>query len=83
MHYLAEAVRVIFHSLNIIRLLMGKQGDYLLIGFGHNDEKTEKERYTSPVGDYMTEGTFANTYMLIISGKQGMQAVILYFVLLL
>lgn len=38
-----------------------KQGDYLLIGFGHNDEKTEKERYTSPVGDYMTEGTFANT----------------------
>ena len=22
-----------------------KQGDYLLIGFGHNDEKTEKERY--------------------------------------
>ena len=38
-----------------------KQGDYLLIGFGHNDEKTEKERYTSPVGDYMTEGTFANS----------------------
>ena len=38
-----------------------KQGDYLLIGFRDNDEKTEKERYTSPVGDYMTEGTFANS----------------------
>lgn len=60
-----------------------KQGDYLLIGFGHNDEKTEKERYTSPVGDYMTEGTFANTLYVNYIRKQGMQAVILYFVLLL
>ncbi len=25
-----------------------KAGDYLLIGFGHNDQKTEVERYTNP-----------------------------------
>lgn len=42
---------------------MGKlAGDnYLLIGFGHNDQKTEAARFTSPVGDYLTEGSFANS----------------------
>ena len=38
-----------------------KQGDYLLIGFGHNDEKAEADRYTDPNGDYKTDGSFANS----------------------
>ena len=33
----------------------------LIIGFGHNDEKTEPARYTNPNGDYKTEGSFANS----------------------
>jgi|GEM_PF-175321 len=36
-----------------------KAGDVLVIGFGHNDEKTETARYTNPNGDYTTEGSFA------------------------
>jgi len=47
---------------NYKKLLEGiSKGDFLLIGFGHNDEKTEKDRFTSPVGDYKEEGTFANS----------------------
>ncbi|MFB3168434.1 GDSL-type esterase/lipase family protein [Neobacillus sp. 179-C4.2 HS] len=43
-------------------LLSGmKSGDYLLIGFGHNDEKTEPERYTNPNGTYLDPGSFANS----------------------
>ncbi|WHY02594.1 GDSL-type esterase/lipase family protein [Neobacillus sp. DY30] len=38
-----------------------KSGDYLLIGFGHNDEKTEPERYTNPNGTYLDPGSFANS----------------------
>ena len=38
-----------------------KQGDYLLIGFGHNDEKAEADRYTDPNGDYKIAGSFANS----------------------
>lgn len=38
-----------------------RSGDYLLIGFGHNDEKTETERYTNPNGTYLEEGSFANS----------------------
>uniref|UniRef100_UPI00402745A8 GDSL-type esterase/lipase family protein n=1 Tax=Lachnospira sp. TaxID=2049031 RepID=UPI00402745A8 len=38
-----------------------KQGDYLLIGFGHNDEKAEADRYTDPNCDYKTAGSFANS----------------------
>lgn len=42
------------------KLLKGmKKGDFLLIGFGHNDEKTEEARFTSAQGDYKTEGSFA------------------------
>lgn len=37
------------------------EGDFLIIGFGHNDEKTEADRFTSPTGDYTEEGTFANS----------------------
>lgn len=35
-----------------------KEGDYLLIGFGHNDEKTEANRYTNPNTDVNTDGSF-------------------------
>jgi hypothetical protein len=34
---------------------------FLIIGFGHNDEKTEDARYTNPNGDYKTSGSFANS----------------------
>lgn len=36
------------------------KGDYLIIGFGHNDEKTDNERYTSAVGSINDEGSFKN-----------------------
>lgn len=37
-------------------------GDYLIIGFGHNDEKSDDPtRYTSPVGDKTTAGSFQKT----------------------
>lgn len=43
-------------------LLSGmKQGDFLIIGFGHNDEKTEESRFTDANGDYKTEGSFAHS----------------------
>lgn len=38
-----------------------KEGDVLIIGFGHNDEKAETDRYTNPNGDYQTEGSFAKS----------------------
>ncbi len=38
-----------------------KSGDFLFVGFGHNDEKAEADRYTNPNGDYKTEGSFANS----------------------
>ncbi|MDE5721209.1 MAG: hypothetical protein K2I30_00495 [Clostridia bacterium] len=37
-------------------------GDYLIIGFGHNDEKSdEPARFTSPVGDKSVAGSFQNS----------------------
>jgi hypothetical protein len=43
-------------------LLAGmKDGDFLLIGFGHNDEKTEEGRYTAGEGSYSDKGSFANS----------------------
>ena len=45
---------------NYKELLAGmKAGDFLIIGFGHNDEKTETGRYTSPIGGRDKKGTFA------------------------
>lgn len=43
-----------------------KEGDYLLIQFGHNDAKNTKPedielRYTNPEGDKDTEGSFKNS----------------------
>lgn len=44
------------------QLLNGmKSRDYLLVGFGHNDEKAEAERYTNPNGTYLDSGSFANS----------------------
>lgn len=37
-----------------------KSGDYLMIGFGHNDEKAESERYTNPNGSIYIPGSFQN-----------------------
>lgn len=43
-------------------LLSGmEKGDFLIIGFGHNDEKTEENRFTSGTGSYEEDGTFANS----------------------
>ncbi len=38
-----------------------ESGDFLLIGFGHNDEKAEIARFTSANGDYKVKGSFANS----------------------
>lgn len=38
-----------------------KKGDYLVIGFGHNDEKTEEARYTNPNGSKEEKGSFKNS----------------------
>lgn len=35
-----------------------KDGDYLMIGFGHNDERPESERYTNPNDSITTPGSF-------------------------
>lgn len=34
------------------------EGDYLLIGFGHNDEKAEEKRYTNPNTSITEDGSF-------------------------
>ncbi len=38
-----------------------KDGDYLIIGFGHNDEKPEEARYTNPNGTKEEAGSFKNS----------------------
>jgi len=38
-----------------------KKGDYLIIGFGHNDEKGEEARYTNPNGSKEEAGSFKNS----------------------
>ena len=37
-----------------------KKGDYLIIGFGHNDERAELGRYTNPNGSVSIVGSFQN-----------------------
>lgn len=47
---------------NYQTLLDGMQdGDFLIIGFGHNDEKTGDATFTDGNGDYQTAGSFANS----------------------
>lgn len=61
-------------------LLSGmKQGDYLIIGFGHNDEKRGDVTFTSGNGDLNTEGSFANslyTYYIREARKRGTECVL-------
>ncbi len=56
-----------------------KKGDFLFVGFGHNDEKMEAARFTSPLGDEMVEGSFAYSLVwnYVIPAKQkGCQAIL-------
>ena len=51
---------------NYKELLAGiKAGDFLIIGFGHNDEKTEAGRYTSPI----RKAHLQHHYMIIILSR--------------
>ncbi len=38
-----------------------QKGDFLIIGFGHNDEKAEEARYTNPNGKKEEAGSFKNS----------------------
>lgn len=62
------------------QLLDGMQaGDYLLIGFGHNDEKAEKDRHTSGFGSYKDEGSFAHSlysHYIVKADKVGCQVIL-------
>lgn len=56
-----------------------KAGDYLLIGFGHNDEKAEEERHTSGLGSYKEEGSFAHSlysHYIVEADKAGCQVLL-------
>lgn len=56
------------------------KGDYVIIGFGHNDEKDDDpKRYTDPKGDINTKGSFKNSlyynYIKVAEDK-GAEAII-------
>ena len=54
--------KTLLNGSNDVPSLGDASGDkFLIIGFGHNDEKTEPARYTNPNGDYKTAGSFANS----------------------
>lgn len=38
-----------------------KPGDYFIIQFGHNDEKSEADRHTDYKGDRFTDGSYKNS----------------------
>ena len=65
---------------NYKTLCAGMQyGDFLLIGFGHNDEKTEAGRFTDAVGDYQAEGSFAHSlyaHYILPAHKAGCQVIL-------
>ena len=52
-----------------------KEGDYLIIGFGHNDEKSDdEERFTDAQKDYTEEGSFGyylNEYYIKLAEEKG------------
>ncbi len=62
------------------QLLNGMQtGDYLLIGFGHNDEKAEVDRHTSGCGSYKEDGSFAHSlynHYIVKANKVGCQVIL-------
>ena len=50
-------------------------GDYVLIGFGHNDERTELGRYSNPTGSVSSSGSFQyNLYEKYIKPVKSKQA---------
>ena len=50
-------------------------GDYVLIGFGHNDERTEQGRYSNPTGSSFHPGSFQyNLYEKYIKPLKSKQA---------
>ena len=50
-------------------------GDYVLIGFGHNDERTEQGRYSNPTGSVSSSGSFQyNLYEKYIKPVKNKQA---------
>jgi len=54
-------------------------GDILMIGFGHNDEKSGDVTFTDPSGDYNTPGSFANSlyeYYIKIAEKNGAESIL-------
>ncbi|MGN0663141.1 MAG: hypothetical protein ACI4LE_08320 [Faecalibacterium sp.] len=54
--------KTLMNGSDAVPALGDAEGDkFLIIGFGHNDEKTEDARYTDPNGDYLTAGSFANS----------------------
>lgn len=56
-----------------------EEGDYLIIGFGHNDEKTGDTTFTSGDGDYQTEGSFANslyTNYIKVAQEKGVEVIL-------
>lgn len=56
-----------------------KTGDFLFIGFGHNDEKMEEARFTSPVGDEKTKGSFAYSlfqHYIVPAREKGCQVIL-------
>ena len=38
-----------------------REGDHLIIGFGHNDEKRGEVTFTDPTGDFKKDGSFAHS----------------------
>lgn len=52
-----------FRSFDEYKKIMNgmKPGDYFIIQFGHNDAKSDAERYTDPKGDRFTAGSYKNS----------------------
>lgn len=54
-------------------------GDFLVIGFGHNDEKNGEVTFTSGSGDLGTDGSFANSlyrYYIAIAQEAGADVIL-------
>ena len=57
-----EEYSTLMEGSSVVPALGDAEGEkFLLIGFGHNDEKTEEARFSDPNGDYQTEGSFAHS----------------------
>jgi len=55
------------------------KGDYLMIGFGHNDEKTGGVTFTDGNGDWTVEGSFAHSlynYYIKVAEDAGATAIL-------